>query len=354
MGTDLLDELVKKPQRETAGLETNLRYEYQRNWAFCEMLRRHMSKADYLVAFEFHDDVLFLDPSRTPQVADFYQVKTTSSAQPRKRSTLTARLRRGNSILGKMCLNFTGICASHDVRVVLVSNVAFEFSGRDICATDIDDKHRNIIIEKLKAELPSFVTAQLERIHFVVTGVSIEAIQSYLQGETMNLFETQFGENHGLNIMSWIRLVQGEISRKNNHASEKVTTVDELVERKCIGRAFIDQSLACVSRKRRLNPDMTLVNGALAAAGWSTPDLIRLSKRLPQVVSDYTDGTNVEVAEMARVAEEAIASEAMQGIDIPECIQQLQPMIKVPTGNIDVYDRMYISALVILVYYEAI
>jgi hypothetical protein len=60
---DLLDDLLEKPQRETVGSDTSSRFDYQKNWAFCQMLRRHMDGADYLVAFEFHDDVVFLEPS---------------------------------------------------------------------------------------------------------------------------------------------------------------------------------------------------------------------------------------------------------------------------------------------------
>jgi hypothetical protein len=128
MQKNLLEELLEKPQRETAGADTSSRFDYQRNWAFCEMLRRHLAQADYLVAFEFHDDTVFLSPSVTPTDAEFFQVKTSKSAKARKLADLTARPKNSYSILGKMFLNFCGICSAHSVRVVLVSNVAFEFA----------------------------------------------------------------------------------------------------------------------------------------------------------------------------------------------------------------------------------
>ncbi len=134
MQKNLLKELFEKPQRETAGADISSRFDYQRNWAFCEMLRRHMVNADYLVAFEFHDDTVFLSPGAAPTNAEFFQVKTSKSANARKLADLTARPRKSNSILGKMFLNFSGICSVHYVQVILVSNVAFEFS--DIHLTD--------------------------------------------------------------------------------------------------------------------------------------------------------------------------------------------------------------------------
>src|SRR5437667_11297878 len=123
MQKNLLDELIEKPQRETAGADTSSRFDYQRNWAFCEMLRRHIVNADYLVAFEFHDDTVFLSPGAAPTNAEFFQVKTSKSPNARKLADLTARPRTSNSILGKMFMNFGGIWSGHFVQVILVSNV---------------------------------------------------------------------------------------------------------------------------------------------------------------------------------------------------------------------------------------
>jgi hypothetical protein len=175
----LLDQLIDKPQRETAGADTSARFDYQRNWAFCEMLRRHLVDADYLVAFEFHDDTVFLSPGDAPTSAEFFQVKTSKSANVRKLTDLTGRPRDSNSILGKMFLNFRGICSNHFVQVILVSNVGFEFSDTDVSAKDLSANYRDKIIERLKAEIPTFSEEQVENLRFVVTGVSINAMRSF-------------------------------------------------------------------------------------------------------------------------------------------------------------------------------
>ncbi len=352
MQRDLLDDLVGKPQRETAGGPTAARFDYQKNWAFCEMLHRHMAKADYLVAFEFHDDVVFLEPGNTPQSAEFVQVKTSSTAQVRKRSTLTSRTKGAPSILGKMCSNFDGICAGHAVKVVLVSNVAFEFGNGDQCAADLDEKHRNAIVEKLTEEWPGFTMAHLDKIHFMVTGVSIEAMQTFLQGEAMNLFQHHFGEDHGLNVMAWLRLVQGEIGRRNNFPSEKISSVSELIALKCIDRKFIGDSLDCVQRGRRSSLNMTLVVAELSAVGWSHTDLMRLDKRLPQVVSDYTNATNLEVAAMAQVVAKEISGGTY--VSLGDAVTRIVPLVVEPPGRVVIYDRFYVSALIVLVHHETL
>ncbi|MEH2489794.1 dsDNA nuclease domain-containing protein [Bradyrhizobium sp. AZCC 2230] len=160
MRKSLLEALVEKPQRETSGSDTSARFDYQKGWAFCQMLRRHMEQADYLVAFEFHDDVVFLTPSAAPTRAEFFQVKTSSSASPRKLAGLLSRPKNSNSILGKMFLNFDGLLSEHELQVILVSNIAFEFAGNDISATELPTSLRTKIIEKLKDEISGFAEDQ--------------------------------------------------------------------------------------------------------------------------------------------------------------------------------------------------
>ncbi len=352
MEKNLLEELVEKPQRETAGPDTSSRFDYQKNWAFCQMLRRHMANADYLVAFEFHDDVVFLSPSAAPTSAQFFQVKTTKSMKVRKLAELVAREKKPNSVLGKMFLNFTGLCSSHAVQVILVSNIAFEFSDKDLSAKDLAPKYRDKIAAKLKAEIPTFSQAQFNHLHFMITGVSIDAMQSFLHGEVMELFKTRFGEEHGLNVHSWIRLLQSEIARKNNYPSEAVTTVGELMSQKCLGKKAVDDSLSLISAQRRTAPDMTIVNGELRAAGWSSQDLMRLSKKMPQAAADYTDSINFEAAQLVERLETLFQSEAA-GADLPSFIGLAEETI-LPGLPIPYNDRLYLAALGVVVYYEKI
>lgn len=189
MQKNLLEELLDKAQRETAGADASSRFDYQKSWAFCEMLRRHMESADYLAAFEFHDDTVFLSPSVAPTNVEFFQVKTSKSPKARKLADFTARPKNLNSVLGKMFQNFDGICAVYDVQVILVSNVAFEFTDKGISAKDLSPNYRDKIKARLKEEIPKFSDAQIDNLHFIVTGVSIEAMRSFLHGEAMELFK---------------------------------------------------------------------------------------------------------------------------------------------------------------------
>ena len=353
MQEDLIAGLVGKPQRETAGSDTSSRFDYQKNWAFCQMLKRHMAGADYLVAFEFHDDVVFLEPNASPTKAEFYQVKTSKGAKSRTLGALLSRKSGSNSILGKMCLNFDGICSHHETRVLLVSNVAFNFSDEDICADDLDPKYRNQIVEKLTAEIPSLDLNRLAKMHFLVTDVSLAAMQSFLKGEVAELFKAEFGEEHGLNIHSWIRLIQTEINRKNNFPSSDIKNSNDLIDKKCISRTFLSDSITCVSRERTTPPNMHIIYDELKSSGWDATSLMRLDKQIPNATFDYSNAANSDVARIVEIIEMMLS--ARDSVVLSDFLDEISQNISEISNGAPLYSNpAYLWALAILVYHEKI
>lgn len=349
----LLDQLSKKPQRETAGADSASRFDYQKDWAFCQMIRKHIDGDDYLVAFEYHDDVVFLAPSDTPTLAEFCQVKTSSSPAARKLSTLTSRPRGKDSILAKMLSNFDGVCAAHEVHVILVSNNVFDFSDKDVCAKDIEEKWRKKIIEKMKAEISGFDPVKLERLHFKVSGVSLDAMHSYLNGEAMDLFCAKFGEDHGLNVRTWIRLLQGEIARRNNYPSDQITSADELVEKKCINQPFVERTLTTMHERSRKAADMGFVSGLLLGAGWNQVDIFRLQKKIPQASNDFFNAANSEVEGLVEKIKVLMCDPEGRVKDLADFLVDVVADLSSTGTTFNPYLLPdYLRALGVLVYYE--
>lgn len=65
----------KKP-RETAGARTSNAYDFQKSWALCELIQRHLDGADYLMVFDFHEDVVVFDGEVAPRRSEFFQIKS--------------------------------------------------------------------------------------------------------------------------------------------------------------------------------------------------------------------------------------------------------------------------------------
>jgi hypothetical protein len=53
----LKQQLIQQSPRDTSGSLAADRFEYQRNWALCELLRLHATGNDYVVTFDHHEDV---------------------------------------------------------------------------------------------------------------------------------------------------------------------------------------------------------------------------------------------------------------------------------------------------------
>lgn len=353
--SNLLSDLESKPQRETAGPDVASRFDYQKNWAFCQMMRKHIADESYLIAFEYHDDVLFLSPADHPTSAEFFQVKTSSASKARTLSSITTRPKGNASIVGKMFSNFDGLCSSHDVRVVLVSNNAFEFADKELCAKHLDEKLHKRLLDKLTDEIPGFDEKRLEKLHFLVTGVSLEAMQSFLEGEAMELFCHKFGEDHGLNIRTWIRLIQGEITRRNNHPSDKITTTDELIKKKCIGPALVEGTMNHMHAKTRQTLDVTTISNYLTAAGWPMTDLIRFQKKLPEASTDYYNPLNGEVKDIADKMRIIVTDENDSPVDLNIYLDKCVDMAMNDDGIGSIYKKPdYLRALGALVYYDEI
>lgn len=353
----LLEEMLKKPQRETAGADTNLRFDYQKNWAFCEMIKRHLEGADYLVAFEYHDDVVFMGPANEPQNVEFCQVKTKKSSSSVTLGFYLERVKakegKKPSILGKMYQNFDGIGAGHKVKTVLVSNVPFSFCGGNSCAADLKEDDVKKIKEKLTDELPDFDENRLSSVHFLATGVSLDAMQSFLMGEVSELFKTELGEGHGVNMHAWTRLVQDEINRKNNIASETISSASDLKIMKCVDRQFLSETIQVLANNKIRAPDMTLVNAELKDAGWSAVDLMKLGKKISSAVSDYTNPTNGDAQQLKNRLEHlfhSAISETLPGF-LNIALEQLETL----TNGLSPYcEKYYFLAFAIIVFNEEI
>ena len=356
MPASLLSDLTSKPQREIAGSDSAARFDYQKDWAFCHMMRKHIGGEDYLVAFEYHDDVLFLTPSAVPTSAEFYQVKTSSSSSPRKMASLTSRPMGKDSVLAKMFTNFKGICASHDVRVILVSSNAFEFSNREACAKDLNKKFRDRLCEKLQEEIPGFNEVQLERLHFLVTGVSLEAMQSFLEGEAMELFCGKFGEDHGLNIRTWVRLVKSEIARKNNYPSDEIRDANDLKLRKCLDHSFVERTLNIMNATTRQPPNVYTVSLYLTNSGWKHSDIICLEKKMTEAHRDYYNPTNIEVKNIAECMKlRVFAANSSCPCELSEFLLDVAAKIESDQNAPMIYkQRGYLWALGVIVYYESV
>lgn len=178
-------------------------------------------------------------------------------------------------------------------------------------------------------------------------------MQSFLMGEVSELFKTELGEGHGVNMHAWTRLVQDEINRKNNIDSEIISSASDLKIMKCVDRKFLTDTIQVVANSKTRAPDMTLVNAELKDAGWSAVDLMKLGKKISNAVSDYTNPTNGDAQQLKQRLEHLFHSaipETLPGF-LTIALGQLETL----TDGLSPYgEKYYFLAFAMIVFNEEI
>ena len=316
------------------------------------MLDRHQAELDYLVAFEFHDDVLFFHSENSPTKVDFIQVKTSKKADSRKISEITARKDGANSVVGKMIQNSASLDNDFEIRMILVSNNAFEFCDVDICASDMDAKYKIKFLNKLKEEFPKFTEDKLAQLHFKVSKIAVDHIDTFLKGRTQELFEKRFGKDFTINVATWIRLIQGEINRKNNHPADDINNVADLIAHKCISKSFIEQTLTDVENRHKNTPDIGWLKNQLSAHGWSYNDVMAFDKAYARALAEYNDPNNEECLLLQKcIAGKLSALKSQENIsDFLEAVYS--SLLSAGEIPMPYQNKFYVYALTVLVQYE--
>jgi len=254
-----------------------------------------------------------------------------------------------------MIQNLEGICDAYEICLILVSNNIYEFATENICAADLPEKFRSKLIEKIQSEYPDSGSSVLSKIHFHISHVPVDEIETFLKGETSNLFETRFGDDYTQNINSWIRLIKGEIKRKNNFMSDQVTNEQELREKKCIGRSFIEQSLDNIEKLHKNAPDMSLIKQELSNSGWSFPELVRLDKAFPQAIKDYQDPSNTECKKLCDSIQSVLDGLDLEALPLSEVIENISSFLEKNSLVPPPYNKAEtISVFIIKLYHEKI
>ncbi len=99
---DIKASLLINPVRENS--ETFWRYSFQYDFGLLMAIELFQKHNDFVVLFEFHDDILILDSALNPTMIDFYQVKTRDTPSSWTIWNLM-KLKNWNSILWKLYSN---------------------------------------------------------------------------------------------------------------------------------------------------------------------------------------------------------------------------------------------------------
>lgn len=249
-----LKELIVATQpRETSGPRSSNRFDFQKSWALCQLLELHQSGSDYLIVFDYHDDILVLDSSSDPTRIDFYQIKTKQSGHW-TRTALVAREKGKDgielpSILGKLTHNKIQFPA-HTGKLTFVSTQGFKLK----LAGENENVIQQVTLEKLDAEELDAILNAIKKehsladhldckscTHLTVTSLSLGDHATHAMGKLGDFIERLYpGEKVALAAI--YRTLSDEIKRKTN-VEQLPVDFAELTSHRSISRQAFEKIL---------------------------------------------------------------------------------------------------------------
>lgn len=255
---DLKEKLISIKPRERSGSKSSNRFDYQKDWAICKIIELHNRGTDYLIAFEYHEDIIILNSSTTPDRISFYQVKT----KERGNWTLNALLKReslyldaGHSYLGKLYSNKINFHTETE-SLNFVSNARFKFEMKEIngksihmnriCCSELSEESLRRIQYAIIEEYELSKELDFEEISFFeVTDLSIENHTEITRSRLAEFIEKIFPDTR-YQITPIYQSIFDEVRRKSNQ-ERALDSFHDLVNKRAIRREDFNKILATIN-----------------------------------------------------------------------------------------------------------
>lgn len=354
---NLKDKLIQTKPSENSGSSSSNRFDYQKNWSLCKILELHSTGNEYVVTFEYHDDIIVLDSINTPSKINFYQVKTKKSGNWTVNQLVKIKKGAKNSMLGKLYLNKINFPNETD-SLHFVSNASYNFklknkkqastSLNNICCIDLSDQEKKKIENSLKTE------------HSLSTNSSFEGI-TYLQKDDLTIKHhveltrdklTQFIESELPDIEYKIspiyKTIFDTIRIKSNY-EDPINSYEELVRRKSITRDDFSKMIASINNiesfkekgqkiEHRLNsenaPTIFMRN---FRKNWKRLEIERLNK------SNYS--LNQTIQEIKSVIDNLTNSQLNKSL--LECMDIVENAFMANSSNPNFHEEDYLKTIII-------
>jgi hypothetical protein len=262
----LNDELTK----ERGGRHGGKGHEFQRYWALCHLLKVDLERDDYLVLFEFIEDVAVLNNESKPEKIEFFQLKkkdgnsiwtkTALAKPPKGKLSILAKLFESRNISPDASATISFVSNSPvalSLKSKLDSKNLPSFEAIDVDASILDQLQKDIATE-LKVDADKI---QWDKLSFVKSPLSLNDLETHAQGHVVSYLSSKYPD-HNARADVFFRLLYGEIKIRAT-STEDAATFEELKKLRGISKSQISSMLTQVIARK---PVMDVILDALEDA----------------------------------------------------------------------------------------
>ena len=362
----LEDRIVSTRPRENSGSVSSSRFDYQKDWSLCKLIDTHTTSTDYIVIFDWHEDLLIMDSETTPNKISFYQIKGKKSGNWSATSLLSSE--KGSdglpllSILGKLydckskfdietgSLNFVSN-ARYNVKL---DSGESSLSKDSICIIELTKKEKEQILRKVKEEHKLKHDPKFEDITFLkVVDLSLDDSSVHAKGKITDFLEGLFpGKN--FNVPSVYRMLFDEVKRRANYNKE-ILTFKDLVNNKGIAKSQFEDIIRATGIKKDYKEIWKRAESELLSNSVSFQDRRKLNQSWTELELAKMEPNNQVLFDLVSKVKSIIEHEengSLVGINLSQqvdvVLKRTKETIKIPTG----YDDYFLKAVILFEFYE--
>ncbi|MCH5211577.1 MAG: DUF4297 domain-containing protein [Oscillospiraceae bacterium] len=356
-----LENLISQPVRENAGQRTGNRYQYQYHWGLIKLLDLFGTDDDFMMIFEFADDVIVLDSSEDPKYIDFYQIKTNTKKGVYywKTNDLTSKGTKKNpksSIIEKLIDNYNRY-NPYARNIQFVSNLPCKFDKistqehNPLLLDLLSDKDIKKFKDQMCVNCPqnSDCKEQCKKIlSFNCSDLDINSFKETSIGK-VNVFLNTLYPDSDINDTVLYDLLLKSIKNKSTYEGE-ITNKRDLIVHKSISKQDLQEQLNIIYNSSKLQKMYTIVHTDLSKI-YSIIETKKIEKAFKDIEMEILNIDNLLLQKMVNFIRKKI-TDLINGksinddTELKEYVENIVNQVyQLDTSISNIYDKYYISAI---------
>lgn len=304
------DKLTDQLTKERGGRHGAKGHDFQRYWALCHLLRLDLERNDFVVLFEFIEDVAVLDAEITPTKIELFQIKKKGGSATWKISSLFKAPKEGKSIVAKL---YESRATSPDrkAKIAFVSNAPVEAklsngvvstTLAEFSATSLEDSVRDSLVKAVSTELGCDESdVEVEALSFSKSSLAMDDLETHAVGVVSSYLATK-DPDHAARSDVFCKALYGEIAIRSTVTLDS-DTFEALRKSRGISKAQLSSMLATtLSRK----PAREILESAISGLASANVSFVERS-RLKDAARRYLIGRSGRDASIVAALEQDIS-----------------------------------------------
>ncbi|KXO78234.1 hypothetical protein AYL20_07610 [Acinetobacter venetianus] len=211
-------------QRETVGIDTQLRFNYQTDWAIVYILEKILKDEEFVIFMEYHEDIICSNSIHFHENIEFefYQLKTSRSNFTLDNICKYEIDSKSNSVLGKMILSIEDKIFKKNVKklcLLSTSDINFKSKistlGEYKFLKDLNKDEVEKIFKYLEIEIKKIDLGFKDIICFQKSNLPFHGSESTTKGKISEFIDKKYGDIKS-NVSSIYRALWDDLRIKHD------------------------------------------------------------------------------------------------------------------------------------------